>query len=139
MENVIGPSIALFMGGIFAAIGFAFRYHNQKLRKNMIRVPVEVIDLVSSRDSDGDTTYAPVYEITDGPHKGRTHKSGFSSKPAIHNKGDRVEGIFNPDSGQISSIKASNLANLIASGAIAVGVMIIGFALLGAIGLGPLD
>lgn len=126
-----------FIGAIFLGIGLYFRRKNQNLRAAMIRVPLEVIDMVSSRDSDGKSTYAPVYEIIAGAHRGRTHESTFSTSPAMHKTGDKVDGIFNPLTGEIASIKATNLANLVARIVIAIGTLIVGFALLGLLGLGP--
>lgn len=126
-----------FFGLIMCVIGGFIRKSQTSMRSRMIRVTVRVTDLLASRSSDGGVTYAPMFEIVDGPHAGRSHMSTFYTKPAMHDVGDEVPGIFNPESGEIASLKSANLGNLISSILLAVGTGILGFGALGAFGLGP--
>ncbi|MEM8724092.1 MAG: DUF3592 domain-containing protein [Pseudomonadota bacterium] len=97
--------IGWLFGGIFAPIGLLFAgiglwlyASDQDLAANGERVSGTVIDIVSYRDSDGDTMYRPVVEFVDAKGIRQEFSSDVSSSSARFSRGELVEVIFDPDS-----------------------------------------
>ncbi len=93
----------LAFGGIFAGIGLTIERSQTGLKRSGVPVNVEVIAMHTSRDSDGDVTYRPEFQVTSGIYKGKTWISTFSSRPAAHQTGDREKGFIDPATGKIQS------------------------------------
>lgn len=138
MIEIFGSIFIGAIGLMFLVMGLTMRNKEIAKHARMIPVQVRVNEMVTMRDSDGDHTYAPVYEITDGPHKGKTHSSEFGSNPAIHKTGDETEGRYDPTTDEIFSLKQTNTTNLVASGLAAIGAAVVIAAIFGMFGLGPM-
>ncbi len=94
---------ALWIGGIFAAIGLlttavgGWLYHqDQSLAANGVHTRGTVIDMASSRDSDGDWTYRPVVAFTDASGGRHRFSSSVGSNRPSHSIGETVDIIYSP-------------------------------------------
>jgi len=84
---------------IIALIMIYFAYNSytisQSLQANGIKSIAKVIELIRSSDSDGSSTYTPVFEYKRGTTT-QIFKSSFSSYPPTYDVGDKVNVIYNP-------------------------------------------
>jgi len=85
------------VGLVFAAIGGWFFLDDRDLAAGGVRTQGTVIELVESRDSDGDYSYRPRVEFfaPDGTRHEFTGRVG--SSPPSHSAGETVEVIYAPD------------------------------------------
>ncbi|MEM9678265.1 MAG: DUF3592 domain-containing protein [Pseudomonadota bacterium] len=138
MIDIFGNIFIGAIGLAFLVVGLRMRNKENAKHARMIPAQVRVNELIKVRGSSGGDTFAPVYEIMDGPHKGKTHKSEFGSNPPTHKVGDETEGRYDPSTGEILSLKQTNRTNLVASGVAAVGAAVVIAAIFGMFGLGPM-
>lgn len=138
MIDIFGSLFIGTIGLVFLVIGLRMRRKEIAKHARMITVQVRVNEMVKIRGSNGQYNYAPVYEITHGPHKGKTHNSEFGSNPAIHKAGDEVEGRYDPSADEIFSLKQTNSTNLVALAVAAIGAAVVIAAIFGMFGLGPM-
>jgi hypothetical protein len=97
--------VLVWIGGIFAALGVVFVIGagwsflaDRNFAAAGARAQGTVIEMIGSRDSDGDYSYKPVVEFRDA--EGRRHEftSNVSSSPPQHSTGESVEVIYDPAS-----------------------------------------
>ncbi len=113
---------ALVFGGVAAYLFMEQR----NLEQNGIETTAIIVEMIRTRDSEGDDTYTPVFEFRTRNGRGYQVKSGFSSSPPEYTVGDRVTIIYLPDSPEKAEIKgAGNLIMYIFGG-----VAIMDFAIL---------
>lgn len=86
----------LAFGLIFASIGGWFYWDDLELAETGARAQGVVINLESSRDSDGDTTYRPVVEFTDQSGTSHQFVGSVGSSPPAFSRGEHVEVIYDP-------------------------------------------
>ena len=93
----------VWLGGIFAAVGLIFAgaggwlyLADRGLAANGVHTQGTVIDVVSSRDSDGDTSYRPVVEFLDESGARHEFVGKVGSNPPAHSTGERVDVIYSP-------------------------------------------
>lgn len=68
-----------------------------QLRRDGLRAPGEVIDLIRKQDSDGDITWAPLFRFTTASGREIDIVSSISSSPAAYDIGDTVTMLYDPD------------------------------------------
>jgi hypothetical protein len=95
----------VWIGGIFASLGVAFvagagwfYLADRSFAAAGVHAPGTVIDMVSSRDSDGDYSYKPVVEFRDAEGRRHVFTSNVSSSPPQHATGESVAVIYAPAS-----------------------------------------
>lgn len=93
----------VWIGGIFLAFGLVFGgiggwvwWSDRDLANNGTHTQGTVIDLASSRDSDGDVTYRPVVEFLDASGARREFTGSVGSSPPSFSRGEEVEVIYDP-------------------------------------------
>ena len=91
----VGGIFAL-VGLIFAGVGGWFYLEDRSLAANGVHAQGTVIDVVSSRDSDGDYTYRPVVEFLDEGGARHEFTGKVGSNPPAHSTGERVDVIYSP-------------------------------------------
>ncbi len=88
---------ALFYVGLLL---FVFALWNlqqiKRLMNNGIKTEAIVINLIQSRNSDGDVLFKPVFEYSDVFNKTHVFKSYVSSSPATYSVGEQVAVIYDP-------------------------------------------
>lgn len=84
------------MGLLFAALGGWFYLQDRSFAENGLRAQGTVVDVVGSRDSDGDYTYRPVVEFSDSAGERRRFVSRVGSSPPSYSTGERVNVIYEP-------------------------------------------
>jgi len=94
--RIIGIIIILTSVLPLGGIGGWFFFDTRNFLQFATQTTGTVVDLQSSRDSEGDTMYTPVFEYQDGT--GTTHKiiSSWSSNPPSHLEGDAVDVLYDP-------------------------------------------
>lgn len=102
------------LGTVFALIGLYMEHRQNQFVDHGLRVNVRVVQMHTSRDSDGDYTYKPEFEIESGVYAGRRHTSSFSTNPPIHAVGDTGPGLYNPETGEIQSGKSARSIGIFA-------------------------
>jgi len=97
--------VLVWIGGIFASLGLVFVagaawafLADRNFAAAGAHAPGTVIDMTSSRDSDGDYTYKPVVEFRDAEGRRHVFTSSVSSSPPQHAIGESVEVIYAPAS-----------------------------------------
>ncbi len=92
-----------WIGGIFTPIGLLFSglglwlyLNDQDLAAKGVRASGTVIQIVSYRDSDGETMYRPVVEFTDTAGSRREFSSDVSSSTSEFQRGEAVDVIYDP-------------------------------------------
>jgi hypothetical protein len=91
----IGGAFAA-MGLLFAVVGGWLYLEDRSFAESGVRTGGTVIDVVGSRDSDGDYTYRPVVEFHDAAGERRQFVSRVGSNPPRHSPGERVGLIYQP-------------------------------------------
>ncbi|HEX9807847.1 MAG TPA: DUF3592 domain-containing protein [Alteraurantiacibacter sp.] len=84
------------IGLLFAGIGGWFFAADQELAGSGLRTPGRVIEVVGSRDSDGDTVYRPVVEFVGADGQRHIFTGSVGSNPPSHSVGEQVEVIYAP-------------------------------------------
>lgn len=97
-------SVTFAVGGIFGLVGVILlaiaawtALSSHRLRRDGLRADGEVIELVRKRDSDGGTTWAPVFRFTTAEGKVIEVQSSLSSSPASHAVGEPVQVLYRAD------------------------------------------
>lgn len=92
-----------FFGAIFGVIGLGMLAgaifagsRTLSFRADSREADGVVVDLASSRDSDGDTMYKPVVEWTGPDGSPRKLTGSVGSSPASHSRGERVKVRYKP-------------------------------------------
>ncbi len=101
-----GSIIFLLIGGVFAVIGTLFMYESVLLEATGIKTTGEVLEVVRSRDSDGDTSYKPVVRFQTETGEAVTFTSKVSSSSFNYSVGRSVDVLYpaaDPDSAVIDS------------------------------------
>jgi len=101
-----GSFIFMLIGGVFAVIGTIFMYQSVQLAVNGIKTAGEVLEVVRSTDSDGDTTYKPVVRFQTETGETTTFTSKVSSSSFNYSVGRSVNVLYpaaDPDSAAIDS------------------------------------
>lgn len=95
--------VALWIGGIFTPIGLIFAavggwlyLEDRSLAESGIRAQGTVVELVRSRDSDGDYTYRPVVEFLDESGTRHAFTGSVGSNPPSRSVGETVDVIYKP-------------------------------------------
>lgn len=95
--------VFVWLGGIFAAVGLVFvggggwiYLADRELAANGVHAQGTVIDVVGSRDSDGDHTYRPVVEFLDEGGTRHEFTGKVGSNPPAHSTGESVDVIYSP-------------------------------------------
>ncbi len=93
---VAGIMVLVSVALLFVAVAWGGRSYT--VSRTWIPVQGEVVSLVSSQDSDGSTTYAPVVEYHTGSELPRRFQHTVSSGGLLANEiGDRVAVLYDPD------------------------------------------
>lgn len=66
------------------------------LLRTGVKTPGVVVELIEKRDSDGDSTYAPLVEVQSREYGTFRFKSNMSSNPPSFSVGEKVEVIVDP-------------------------------------------
>ena len=95
----------VWIGGIFAALGVLFvagagwfYLSDQSFAAAGAHAQGTVLEMVGSRDSDGDYSYKPVVEFRDAEGRRHVFTSNVSSSPPQHATGESVDVIYSPAS-----------------------------------------
>lgn len=95
MKRMLLPLVFLLVGGILASIGWSQYQDHESLATDGRQVTGTVIDVKTSTDSEGDTTYAPVYGYEwEGEQRRYTPGSTSSSYPT---QGETATLFVDPD------------------------------------------
>lgn len=87
------PLLILFgLGMLFG--GYHLGAKMLELTEHGVRAPGHVVELTTSQDSDGHTTYYPVVEFSDGQGKTQRFKDSVGSSPASYNVGEDVTVLY---------------------------------------------
>lgn len=118
--NLIVTFVLLGSALVFGGIAVYLFFEQRNLEQNGVEATATVVEMIESRDSDGDTTYAPVFEFR--ARNGRVFrvKSGFSSYPPEYQVGERVTILYLPESPENAEIKGSANFLTIVFGGVAV-------------------
>lgn len=93
---ILLPAIFLVVGVAFLTIGIGLRISDQNKRERCTaKTQAEVVDIVSSTDSDG-TTYAPVFSYTVSGQEYVKQRNSYSN-PCNYYKGQKVALYYNPN------------------------------------------
>lgn len=92
----VGAILGL-VGVILLAIAAWTALSSRHLRRDGLRADGEVIELVRKRDSDGDTTWAPVFRFATAEGQVIEVQSSLSSSPAAHAVGEPVQVLYHAD------------------------------------------
>ncbi len=93
---IAGTMVLASVALLFVAIAWGVRSYT--VSRTWIPVRGEVVSLVSSQDSDGSTTYAPIVEYHTGSELPRRFQHTVSSGGLLANEiGDRVDVLYDPD------------------------------------------
>ena len=116
----------VWIGGIFAALGVVFvagagwaYLADRRFAAAGTHAQGTVIDMVGSRDSDGDYSYKPMVEFRDADGQRHVFTSNVSSSPPQHAAGETVQVIYapaTPDEAVIDSFLDRFLLPLILGG-----------------------
>ena len=94
----------VIIAGVFVAVGLVlgglggwFYFRNQGFVEGGVRAQGEVVDIVSSRSSDDDTTYKPMVEFRDAAGARHIFTATVGSNPPQYSRGEAVEVIYAPD------------------------------------------
>jgi hypothetical protein len=97
--------VVIWVGGIFAAVGLVLAVSagwvflkDRSFAATGVRAPGSVIEMIGSRDSDGDYTYKPVVEFHDAEGQRHVFSSTVSSSPPQYSTGEAVTVIYAPGS-----------------------------------------
>lgn len=94
--SVLIAAIFTPMGLLFAVIGGWFFIEDRSFAQTGERTQGTVIDVVGSRDSEGDYTYRPVVEFVDSAGERHEFVGRVGSSPPAHASGERVDVIYQP-------------------------------------------
>lgn len=96
--------VFLLLGAIFATLGLIavgiglwFYSESSAIADGGVNTRGTVIEMVRSRDSDGDVTYRPVVEFRDAEGTRREFTGRFGSSPPSYSTGESVSVIYDPD------------------------------------------
>lgn len=92
----IGLPFMLF-GLVFAGIGGWFYWSDRELANSGTHTQGTVVDLQSSRNSDGDMTYKPVVEFSDRNGTRFQFVERIASSPPSFSRGEKVDLIYDPE------------------------------------------
>lgn len=84
------------VGVVLLSVAVWMAASSYRLQRDGLRAPGEVIELVRRRDSDGDTTWAPVFRFTTAAGEVMEVQSSVSSAPASHAVGEAVQVLYRP-------------------------------------------
>lgn len=89
--------------GLAFAIGFPLGGWAMSRTATSIAADNTPVNLRVVRLHANDGSYAPEFEVIEGPFAGRRNISNVSSNPPAHMEGDEVAGYIDPDTGTIQS------------------------------------
>lgn len=97
--------VLVWIGGIFATLGVVFvvgaglvYFKDRSFAESGTRAEGTVVEMIASRDSDGDYTYKPMVQFRDAEGLSHVFTSSVSSSPPQYSTGEAVTVIYAPTS-----------------------------------------
>lgn len=95
---------ACLLGVVFTTIGLKQFLRARELSSRSQIVEVEVVDLVKSTGPENETLLSPRFQIVSGDHAGHSSTSKWASNLTSYTVGDRTMGIFDEQTGEVTSL-----------------------------------
>lgn len=123
--NFVAAIVFVAGGGGFILAGLGIFLIQRRINKTRTPVKLLVVDSHASTGRNGASYIHLEYEVTEGPHTGLRRTSEAGTYPALHARGDIVDGYFDAASGAVQSQKEDRLTNWLILGLTGLGSVMV--------------
>lgn len=89
--GVVGGILVMLVGAVFAGGGWLIGRETRRFRRHAAPARLRIVGHIESADDEG-TTYAPTYEVLDGPHRGLRVLSQVGGLKRAYRLGSECDG-----------------------------------------------